>query len=83
MNLIDAVENNDIRLVQKLLDSGVDINIISNDGDTALNYASVNGNLEIVRLLLKNRADPNIQNDFGWTALMIAQTKKIQKLKKR
>ena len=31
------------------------------DGDTALHYASINGHLEVVKLLLQSHADVNIK----------------------
>lgn len=61
MDIFEAVENNDIEEVKKLLDSGVDVN--SKDiSDYPLIYtACFHGYIEIVKLLLKN---PNIDLDF-------------------
>ena len=71
MDLIDAAENGDIRLVQELLDSRVDVNFRDNRfGVTALIMAW--GYTEIVRLLLDSGADPNLRDNLGTTALMMA-----------
>jgi hypothetical protein len=72
MDLIDAAENGDIRLVQELLDSGADINFQNIDGNTALMMASAWGYTEMGRLLLEKGADYNIRDNDGSTPLMIA-----------
>ncbi|EKV56441.1 ankyrin repeat-containing protein [Brachyspira hampsonii 30446] len=55
--------------LQKLIDSGADVNY-QND-DTALTEAAYYNNINAVRVLLKNNADVNVQNN-GKTALMWA-----------
>jgi len=75
IELIDAVENNDIDLVRQLLDQGADINFQSdgyNNGSTALSLASGDGHTDMVELLLDHRADPNIPDNHGGTALIWA-----------
>ena len=72
MGIMDAINSCDIDRVKELLDSGVDPNIVEENGYTALTLASLYGCAEIVRLLLDSKADPNIQDIYGSTALKIA-----------
>ncbi|KJV52088.1 ankyrin repeat-containing protein 16 [Orientia tsutsugamushi] len=46
--------------LQLLLDNGANVNLMDNDGYTALHYASACGNIDVVELLLNNNADINI-----------------------
>jgi len=62
-------------LVQGLIDSGADINIQDETGQTALIAASDQGYLGIVELLLKRGADSNIKDKDGDSALDIARLK--------
>ncbi len=43
--------------LEQLLSAGADINLVDNDGDTALIIASVRGDVDAVRYLLENGAD--------------------------
>lgn len=56
--------------LQKLIDSGADVNY-KND-DTALTEAASYNNINAVKVLLKNNADVNVQNYYDMTALMKA-----------
>jgi ankyrin repeat protein len=62
-------------LVQRLIDSGADINIQDETGQTALIAASDQGYFGIVELLLKRGADSNIKDKDGDSALGIARFK--------
>jgi len=54
----------------KILDSGMcDVNIPTEDGDTALIFAVRNKNVNLVAELLKHGADPNLVNGKGNRAL--------------
>jgi uncharacterized protein len=44
------------------------------DGNTALHYASSNGNLLVLRTLLAAGADPNKRNVWSWTAVAYSAT---------
>ncbi|WP_371253976.1 ankyrin repeat domain-containing protein [Orientia tsutsugamushi] len=57
--VIDYYECNTQQL-QLLLDNGANVNLMDNDGYTALHYASACGNTYVVRCLLDNNADINI-----------------------
>lgn len=60
-----ASGNEDI--VESLVNSGEDINVIGPNGETILGRAVTNGHVSITRLLLENGADPNTKTLDGWT----------------
>jgi ankyrin repeat protein len=64
-----AVIGGKYEVVQDLLKEGVDVNIQSKIGRTALHEASYRGYDSIVRILLENSADTDIRDEFGRTAL--------------
>jgi ankyrin repeat protein len=70
--LIKASEKNNISLVKKLLDMGVDVNVKDDDGSNALMMASKNGYEDVVKMLLDRGADVNVENKYGNNALMSA-----------
>jgi ankyrin repeat protein len=71
--LIGAAERGDVQEVERLIKSGVDLNIRDNWGRTALIWASSRNNIEVVKLLIEAGAHLNIRdNDGGWTALILA-----------
>lgn len=75
--LIEAVGENDIATVQKLLKKGADVNLKTTNfwGGTALMKAAENGNEEIVRLLLEHGADVNVLDNYKEAALVYAVKK--------
>jgi len=60
------------KIVQILLDRGIDINSKNNSGYTALHEASFVGNVNIVKILLDKGIDTNCKDYNGWTALHLA-----------
>ena len=74
MNIFEAIDNNDIVRVKELLDSGIDVNIKNESGDTLLHIVcSYNSNIEIVKLLLEQpNIDMNTKNYYGKTPLYLA-----------
>lgn len=62
-------EHKTISIVETLLRAGADVNVMANDGMTALMSASKHGHENIVRLLLAARADIDARDQGGWTAL--------------
>ena len=70
--LLDAVRNNDVRAVQKVLASGTNANARDDIGATALMHAAALSSPEIVRTLIEARADVNASARSGATALMWA-----------
>lgn len=71
-SLMYAAGNDDYRIVQKLLDQGVEINAKDKKGQTALIIASTNNHIDTVKVLLAKNADINLRNNHGATALIMA-----------
>lgn len=69
-------EKESIKIMNLLIDNGIDINFQGSQGNTALMYASglgvVTKNPEKARILLDKGAKVNLQNKKGETALMMA-----------
>jgi ankyrin repeat protein len=62
----------DMNGLQKLIDSGVDVNCRNQSGETLLHVAALSGDAEVLHLLLRNRADPNSRTDDRATPLHYA-----------
>jgi serine/threonine-protein phosphatase 6 regulatory ankyrin repeat subunit B len=75
--LVKAAEKGNINIVKKLLNSGVDINIRGDYGQTALMEASSHKFLMLVDFLIKSGADVNAQDKHGRTALILYSTPSI------
>lgn len=56
MNLVNAVQQNNFELVEKLISQGYNVNQKDADGNSLLIISSANGNAEIVKLLLSSGA---------------------------
>jgi ankyrin repeat protein len=69
--LIDAVKNDNIDLVRKLITQGVDVNIKQNDGGTPLMFAAGIGNIDCTKELIAHGADVNVKYGNGMTPLML------------
>ncbi|MDX2241936.1 MAG: ankyrin repeat domain-containing protein [Leptolyngbyaceae cyanobacterium bins.302] len=70
-DFIDAVRRTDIRKIRQMIRSGVNVNALDEESNTALLYACQKGKFETVQLLLKSGADPNPLG-AGMTPLMAA-----------
>ena len=82
MELLRAVEDEDLQRVTELLDEGADVNYRGTVGETPLIVAAMNLNLDIIRLLLAKRADKTIRSspdgDFeGNNAVEVARSSMI------
>ncbi len=75
IKLTTAIEQGDIATAKLIIKSGIDVNMQTANGRTALMLASKHGQAEIVKILLEKGADIATRNNFGWTALMIASHK--------
>jgi len=64
----DAIEDNDVNKVRKMLASGFDPNTMY-PGGAVIDVASAKNRLEIVKVLLRKGADPAKPNAHGSTAL--------------
>ena len=63
-SFLRAARNGDVEKVQAALSTGIDVNVQSDYGATALFFACDRSQEEVVDLLLKNGADPNIKDSF-------------------
>ena len=79
-----SISLGNVEIIKLLLESGADINIKNENGETPLNMAIIQGgNPELIDLLLKFKANPNTQGYYNMSALMIAtQYKRPQIIKK-
>ena len=64
-----AAYNGHTEIVEYLLKRGAEIDAKTENGSTALFFASRFGHIETVRTLLKHQADPTIVNDNDETAV--------------
>ena len=72
MALVEETRKGHTETVKLLLDKEADVNMNTDNGDTALIEASDKGHIEIVKLLLDKEADVNAKNVVGNTALILA-----------
>ncbi|XP_075711160.1 ankyrin repeat, SAM and basic leucine zipper domain-containing protein 1 [Rhinoderma darwinii] len=72
-SLKSALTTGNVKLVEDLLDSGINVECCFHFGWTPLMYAASVGNLEIVRVLLDRGANANFERD-KFTVLMSACT---------
>ncbi|XP_035666817.1 ankyrin repeat and death domain-containing protein 1A-like isoform X2 [Branchiostoma floridae] len=70
--LHQAARKNDIKRVQALLSSGVNVNAGNQVDRTALHWAAGNGNTEIVKMLSSHDANIDGEDKYGMTALLWA-----------
>jgi len=71
-----GTEDEAVEAVRWLLDLGVNINAVDNNGETAMHGAAYQSRSKLVQLLSDRHADINIwnqNNKCDWTPLMIAQ----------
>lgn len=67
--LCRAVQSNNQKLIELLLEKNADINAVTDEGFTALICAAQQGNTDLVDFLLKHHANVNAKNKFDDTAL--------------
>src|SRR5215471_19355169 len=70
--LFEAAREGNLPTVEKLIDSGADVNQGDDQGWTPLNFAAGKGNLDMVKLLIKKGADPFKVGRDNRTPYMIA-----------
>src|SRR4030042_1560077 len=63
IELIEACEQGNLEDVKRLIEQDVQVDVVSNDGWTALMIAVDGGYTEIVNILIKNGAHVNFKND--------------------
>jgi len=59
--LCKAIEADDLKQIQELIDAGANVNAIGDSGVTPLLWAFLDNKIDRFKLLLENGADPNIQ----------------------
>lgn len=72
LRLVEAVQKQDKKTAQQLIQQHVDVNARQPDGSTALAWATHWDDLETATLLIRAGADVNLANDLGVTPLMLA-----------
>ena len=70
--LIKSAKLGNTNDINRLLDSGANVDATDINGQTALIAAVINRHLEAIETLIKNHADLNKQDNNGMTALMAA-----------
>ena len=82
--LIHAINHNDLKLFNRLLQAGADVGVRNEEGRTPLMLASYKGRNDFIDSLLRYRAPVDEQDDQGSTALMYAASgghvKAVQRL---
>jgi ankyrin repeat protein len=71
-DFVRSAENGDTKAVQLLIDAGIDCNVQSSAGLTALMAASRKGRIDVVKKLLDQKVKIDAQGKDGVTALMLA-----------
>ncbi len=61
--------------VKELLKAGADVNLADNQGNTALHYSLLYGNVDVARFLIRKGADYNRPDNHGRTPVQIAVEK--------
>ncbi|XP_047520600.1 oxysterol-binding protein-related protein 1 isoform X2 [Pieris napi] len=68
------------QVVLALLEAGVDVDEVNEDGDTALHKAAFIGNEELVIILLNQNADVTVMNGEGKTPCDVSKSQDVQRL---
>jgi ankyrin repeat protein len=71
-DFVRSAESGDLRAFQLFLDAGIDVNLTSSNGTTALMAAAQKGRIEIVTKLIAQKANLDLQGRDGATALWFA-----------
>jgi ankyrin repeat protein len=78
--LLSAVKNGEVKLLNKIIDQGCDLNAKGSYGITALIWAAEKGHYDITKILLENGARVNDTSDNGVTPLINAAFKGSYKI---
>ena len=76
----EAAKEGNLNIVIQQLDSGADVNLANESGDTPLTYAAFMGHLEIVDLLIEKGAQVNVKGLAGWTPVHLAAQRGHKKI---
>jgi Ankyrin repeats (3 copies) len=67
-----VAETNDIRAIERILSTGIDVDARNEHGTTALMQAVSHGRLQMVKALIARGADPNAVRNDNFTPLTLA-----------
>lgn len=70
--IIDAAQNGDLKIIKKLINSKANLNLVDQEGNSALIIAVKNGSLEIAKELINAQANLKLVNIEGDCAIEIA-----------
>ncbi|CAH1396891.1 unnamed protein product [Nezara viridula] len=70
--LIHPIVRGRRRLVEMLLDNGVDVNVVDLMGTSSLHKAAMESSIDLTYVLMRRGANVNAQDRHGWTPLHIA-----------
>ena len=70
--VFQAIRSSNVKMLNKLVINGADINGAKSHGYTPLMEAAKLGDKDVVAFLLDNQANVNAQNNAGGTALILA-----------
>lgn len=70
--ILTAAKKGRAKIVESLIEHGVNTNIANQGHMTPLLIAAKSGHTEVVKVLLKNKANKESKDKFGWTALHFA-----------
>jgi len=68
-----AIYENNGRIARELIDHGINIDSVNNEGQTPLHVAASKGNNEVVKILVSLGADINAKDTDGNTPLMLSK----------
>ncbi len=71
-DFVQSAEKGDLKAIQLFLNAGIDRNVQSVSGFTAMMAAAKNGRIDVVNKLLEQKANVDAQSKQGVTALMLA-----------
>jgi len=75
-----AIDQKDLPAFQKLLDDGIDVNVVLKEGSTPLIYATLADNAKFVYMLIQKGADLTLVDANGKTALDHALAQKRDRI---
>ncbi|PWY57469.1 hypothetical protein DGG96_01775 [Legionella qingyii] len=70
--LMVAAGRGNLKIIEYLLENGVDLHLKNNQGEAAIIFAAENGHLNALKFLEEKGADLTIVNDNGENALLVA-----------